>query len=192
MEFTKIWKRSENVSPLATGLALLLATGSGCATLSPAKGEALGQAELSRQAEDYCAGVPAKDREQGLLAYRDSFARATPLVEDAQVGKVKISRTSGESIVLRAAPSITLPWLDRVNSCHVALVQAGRLNPGQSDPFVVPGTRTAIAETYDGYVLSIKATGTDALKDVVARTSTVMAAARNPSSSSLTAQASAD
>jgi hypothetical protein len=187
------WSMKWNVLALA-GLALPTAMAmGGCATLSAAGNDATpSKAELARQAEDFCAGVPAQTRAQGLLAYRDSFAGATPVSEDLQVGKTKISRPRGEMIALRAAPNITLPWLDRVNSCHVALVQAGSLNPAVSDPFVVPGTSVAIVETYAGYALSIKASSDRALKEVVERTGTVMAALREARQPSLTAEASAE
>jgi hypothetical protein len=188
------WSMKWNSLALA-GLATATATAmlGGCASLSAAGGEAASnKVELARLAEDFCAGVPAQTRAQGLLAYRDSFAGATPVSEDLQVGKTKISRPRGEMIALRAAPNITLPWLDRVNSCHVALVQAGSLNPTVSDPFVVPGTSVAIVETYAGYALSIKASSDQALKQVVERTGTIMAAQREARQPSLTAEASAE
>jgi hypothetical protein len=191
------WSMKWNALTLA-GLAMATATTAtmmmgGCASLSAAGNDAtLSKAELARQAEDFCAGVPAQTRAQGLLAYRDSFAGAMPVNEDLQVGKTKISRPRGETIALRAAPNITLPWLDRVNSCHVALVQAGSLNPTGSDPFVVPGTSVAIVETYAGYALSIKASSDQALKEVVERTGTVMASQREARQPSLTAEAFAE
>jgi hypothetical protein len=186
------WSMKWNALALA-GLATAMTMVGGCASLSAAGGEATAsKVELARQAEDFCAGVPAQTRAQGLLAYRDSFAGASPVSEDLQVGKTRISRPRGEMIALRAAPNITLPWLDRVNSCHLALVQSGSLNPTGSDPFVVPGTSVAIVETYAGYALSIKAGSDQALKEVIARTGTVMAALHEARQPALTAEASAE
>jgi hypothetical protein len=189
MKVTTISRLAPKGSALAAGLGLVLA--GGCATFGAGGNDGtMSQAELARRAEDFCAGIPAQTQEQGLLAYRDSFASAAPLSEDTQVGKTKVSHTRGETIALRASPNVTLPWLGRVNSCHVALVQAGRVAPTGSDPFAVPGTTTAIEETYAGYVLSIKGTGDQSVKEVVDRTSTLMAAGRSTREGSLTAEAS--
>jgi hypothetical protein len=193
MKVTTVSRWAPEGRSLAAGLGLGLGLGlaGGCATFGAGGNDGtMSQAELVRRAEDFCAGIPAQTREQGLLAYRDSFASAAPLSEDTQVGKTKVSHTRGETIALRASPNVTLPWLGRVNRCHVALVQAGRVTPTGGDLFAVPGTTTAIEETYAGYVLSITGAGDQAVKEVVDRTHTLMAAGRSTRERSLTAEAS--
>src|SRR5581483_12176380 len=105
------------------GVAAIGALGAtGCATVPTAPAQSSAQI-----AEDACAGVATALREKGLLAFRDHIAGAAPLSEDVTVGKTKISRKRGETVALRAAPEMTVPWLERVNSCHVASTLAGQL-----------------------------------------------------------------
>jgi hypothetical protein len=65
----------------------------------------------------------------GLLAYRDGIVNIAPLQEDTFAGKIKATRTEGAVIALRAMTGISVPWLERVNLCHAALVGSGRCWP---------------------------------------------------------------
>jgi hypothetical protein len=122
-------------------------------------------------ADDLCVGVPAKERELGLLAYRENMVSVTPLNEYRFFGKAKYLQTEGVAIKLRATPGISVPWLERVNGCHVALVASGRLpgTVGPADPFVLPGTTVGASEVYAGFVLSVRGPSYDAVREILQR-----------------------
>jgi hypothetical protein len=48
---------------------------------------------------------------------------------------------------------MSVPWVDRVNRCHVALVASGRRAGKESteDPFLIPGATVSPVEVYGGY-----------------------------------------
>jgi hypothetical protein len=122
-------------------------------------------------ADDICVGVPAKEREMGLLAFRYNIMSVTPLNATRFAGKAKYSQMEGVAIKLRATPGISVPWLERVNGCHVALVASGRLpgNVGPSDPFILPGTTVEASEVYAGFVLSLRGQNYDAAREILQR-----------------------
>lgn len=128
-------------------------------------------AQWAAIADDICVGVPAKEREMGLLAFRENIVSMAPLNEIRFAGKAKYSQTEGVAIRLRATPGISVPWLERVNGCHVALVAAGRLagNVGPADPFILPGTTVVASEVYAGFVLSVRGPNYDAAREILQR-----------------------
>jgi hypothetical protein len=105
------------------------------------------------------------------MAFRDSIVSVTPLNEFRFAGKVKYGHTEGVVIKLRAAPEISVPWLERVNSCHMAMAGSGRLTGYDSalDPFVVSGTTVGATEVYAGYVLSVRGANYDAVQAILQR-----------------------
>jgi hypothetical protein len=128
-------------------------------------------ATAAHGAEDLCAGVPAKERAMGLLAFRDNIVSVTPLNAFRFAGKAKYGHTEGVVIKLRATPELSVPWLERVNSCHMAMAGAGRLAGYDSalDPFILPGTTVAATEVYSGYELSVRGGNYDAIQAILQR-----------------------
>ena len=127
------------------------------------------EAQFAAIEDDICTGVPAKEREMGLLAFRDNIVSISPLNEFKFAGKAKYSHTEGVFIKLRATPGISVPWLERVNGCHVAMAGAGRLAGNEADPFILPGTSVGASEVYAGYVLSVRAANYGAVQDILQR-----------------------
>jgi hypothetical protein len=128
-------------------------------------------ATAAHGAEDICSGVPAKARVMGLLAFRDNIVSVTPLNEFRFAGKAKYGHTEGVVIKLRATPEMSVPWLERVASCHRAMAGAGRLAGYDSaqDPFIVAGTSVGATEVYAGYVLSVRGDKDDAIQAILQR-----------------------
>jgi hypothetical protein len=122
-------------------------------------------------ADDICTGVPARERELGLLAFRDNIVSVTPLNEFHYAGKAKYLRTEGAVIKLRATPGISVPWLERVNECHIAMMGSGRLVGSEAamDPFILKGTSVAATEVYAGYVLSVKGASVEVAREILHR-----------------------
>ena len=163
------------------GASLATLLGAGCAT------EATGVLTASMTPEQYaqlaeqqCAGVPVKEQEKGILAYRDAIAGAQPLKDPYQVGKVKLTRDAGVQISIRAQPSLNAPWLERVATCHMALARSGRITPSASDPFAVPGATVHVEEAYTGYVVQLHVGDAEGAKDVTNRTAVALTTLSGP------------
>lgn len=159
--------------------------GAACSMTAAAYGEtgALGAsgkpsaAQYAAVADDICAGVPARERELGLLAFRDNIVSVAPLNEFHFAGKAKYLRTEGAVIKLRATPGISVPWLERVNGCHIAMAGSGRLagNDAAMDPFILTGTTVVATEVYAGYVLSVKGASVDSVQEILQRSYALVA-----------------
>ena len=147
-------------------------------------------ATAAHGAEDICTGVPAKERAMGLLAFRDGVVSVTPLNEFRFAGKAKYGRTEGVVIKLRAAPDISVPWLQRVNSCHMAMAGAGRLAGYDStvDPFILPGATVGVTEIYAGFVLSVRGANDDAIQTILQRSYALVLAPAGVKTASLEAR----
>jgi hypothetical protein len=126
----------------------------GCASThaSQADGTMPSAAHFAAIADDICIGMPAKERQIGLLAYREDIERVAPLLDEGPYGQIQ-DTNKGAVVRLRATPGMSIPWLERVNRCHVALVGSGRLVDKESaeDPFLVPGASVWAGEVYGGY-----------------------------------------
>jgi hypothetical protein len=138
-------------------------------------------------ADDICTGVPARERELGLLAFRDNIVSVTPLNEFHYAGKAKYLRTEGAVIKLRATPGISVPWLERVNGCHIAMMGAGRLagNEAAKDPFTLQGSSVAASEVYAAYVLSVRGTSVEAVQEILQRSYALVSAPGGTKTASL-------
>ena len=172
---------------LIGGSSAVAAIGCAGSFASGSNGPTPSTAQYAAIADDACAGVPAKEREMGLLAYRDAITSVAPLSEDRLVGKIKVRDTKGAVIGLRATPGISVPWLERVNGCHVALVGSGRLagNDPASDPFLIPGTTVSAAEVYAGYAVSVRGSNKDSAQEISRRTSALLSPPAHPPTASL-------
>ncbi len=161
------------------GLAALLAAG--CATEQTGVLTAsMTPDQYAQLSEQQCTGVPAKEQEQGILAYRDAIAGAQTLKDPYQVGKMKLTRDSGVQIGIRAQPNLTGPWLERVATCHMALARSGRLTPSASNPFAVAGATVHVEEAYTGYIVQLHVGDADAAKEVMSRTSVALTTPNGP------------
>jgi hypothetical protein len=150
----------------------LAATASGCAT--GAEGSPTGAmtpAQAAQVADAQCVGIPAKEQELGILAYRDAIAGAQPLKVAEQVGKVKFTHDRGVSIALRAQPGMSAQWLARVASCHMALAAAGRgvSDASGNDPLLVPGASVRVEEGYTTFTIAVQVPNEAAASDAMSR-----------------------
>jgi hypothetical protein len=171
--------------------------GAACFTTATAYGEAtasgtdgkVSAAQYAAVADDICTGVPSREREMGLLAFRDNIVSVTPLNEFHYAGKAKYLRTEGAVIKLRATPGLSVPWLERVNGCHVALAGSGFLagNDAAMDPFILTGTTVATMEVYAGYVLSVKGASVESIHEILRRSYGLQSTPASPATALLEA-----
>jgi hypothetical protein len=155
-----------------SGCATDSATGPLSATLSPS--------EYARIADSECTGLPTKEQQLGVLAYRDSIAGSQPLKEEYSVGKMKLTHERGVQLAIRAQPSMSVPWLERVATCHMALVRSNALAASDGDPQLVTGATVRVEETFTGYVVSIHVPDADSAAEVMRRTTVAMTAPSGP------------
>jgi len=159
--------------------------GAACSMTAAAHGETAASgtkgkpsaAQYVAVADDICAGVSPREREMGLLAFRDNIVSVAPLNEFHFAGKMKYLRTEGAVIKLRATPGISVPWLERVNGCHIATAEAGHLegNEAAMDPFILKGTTLAATEVYAGYVLSVRGASVESVQEILQRSYALVA-----------------
>jgi len=158
------------------GLVALLAA-TGCATeAGRGLSASLTPDQYAQISMEQCAGVPTKEQELGVMAYRDAVANAQPLKETYQVGKTKFEHARGVQIAVRAQPNITGPWLARVATCHIALARSGRITPSENDPLMVAGATVQVDEAYTGYVVSVHVTDDASAAELMRRTTVALAA----------------
>jgi hypothetical protein len=176
------WK----MTGLALGLGIMAAT-TGCATTS-ATSAPLAAAQGAEDVSGACAGVPSKERELGLLAYREAIGGSAPMHDRVQIGKSMIvDKDVGVRIAVRAQPGLTAPWLARVASCHVALAVANQLETpdAKNDPLLVRGAQVSVEEAYTGFIVSIRGTDAGTVSELNSRTTAMLATPAGP----MTAQA---
>jgi len=162
------------------GLLALLAA-SGCATeTGGGLSASLTPDQYAQSSMEQCAGVPPKEQELGVMAYRDAVGNAQPLKETYLVGKTKFEHARGVQIAVRAQPNITGPWLARVATCHIALARSGRITPSENDPLMVAGATVQVDEAYTGYVVNVRVTDDKSAAEVVRRTTLALTAASGP------------
>ena len=155
---------------------------SGCATdnASGPLSASLSPSEYARIADSQCTGLPTKEQQMGVLAYRDSIAGAQVLKEEYQVGKVKFTHDRGVQLAIRAQPSMSVPWLERVATCHMALARSNALPTSDGDPQLVTGATVRVEETFTGYVVSIHAPDAGSAAEVMRRTTVAMTVPSGP------------
>jgi hypothetical protein len=149
---------------------------SGCAQSVAGQSSSQGLAYAAAPSIGQCKAVASKERELGLLAYRDLVESTQPLREEKAMGKAKVFYDRGVQINLASQPGLSAPWLARVVGCHMALGQAGQVGASNSqlDPLLVPGASAYVTESYTGYVISISAPDAGASTEMRRRASALL------------------
>ena len=165
------------VAMLRVVAVALAATNGGCATdAAGTVGDRLTAAGADVR-EDDCVGIPARERDLGILAYRDAIAGARSLNESTRVGKTEVSHLRGVAIAVRAQPGMSAPWLARVASCHATLASSQSRPSGEggaNDPLLVPGATVRVEESGTTYIVSIRVPDEQAALEVARRTQTLL------------------
>jgi hypothetical protein len=161
---------------------------SGCAHANHgADGTTTSAAQYAAIANDLCMGMPAKERETGLLAYREDIERVVPLLADGPFGGEE-SNPVGAAIRLRATQGMSVPWLDRVNRCQVALVASWHRVGKESteDPFLIPGATVSPVDVYGGYYdLSVRGDNDASAMEILRRSKALLSAPLHQPTASL-------
>src|SRR5664279_5366492 len=168
---------------LMAGVGALTAVAGGCATLpGGSTGAAMTPAQNAQFADQQCAGIPAKERELGILAYRDAIAGSRPLKEKTHVGKYETSHDRGVEIAVRAQPGMSAPWLERVATCHIALATAGRAaaDLNATDPLLVAGATVRVEGAETGFIVSVRVPDEASVSEISRRTQGLLSGPSGP------------
>ena len=79
---------------------------------------------------EQCQGIPVKEQQMGLVAFREAIVSAAPVRELKAAGKARMPMDRGVELAILAQPGLSAPWLTRVASCHIASLRAGRVGSG--------------------------------------------------------------
>jgi hypothetical protein len=139
-------------------------------------------AQAAQIADQECAGIPAKERELGILAYRDSIGGVRPLKEKTRVGKWETTHDRGVEIAVRAQPGMSAPWLERVATCHIALATAGRggASTDATDPLLVAGATVRVEEADTGFIVSVRVPDDASVSEISRRTQALLTGPSGP------------
>jgi hypothetical protein len=174
---------------LMTGIGALVTAAGGCATVpGGSTGAAMTPAQAAQVADQECAGIPAKERELGIMAYRDSIGGVRPLKEKTRVGKWEYSHDRGVEIAVRAQPGMSAPWLERVATCHIALATAGRseATSNGTDPLLVPGATVRVDEADTGFIVSVRVPDDASDSEISRRTQALLSGPSGPATAEAT------
>ena len=132
-----------------------------------------------------CVGLPDLDRDMSPFEHCEDIASVDPLVT-AGSGKASTSRMMGATVVFRAVPGMTAPWLQRVVDCHLARNAAlGHDVPEMPYCPLVPKDVSAhVAETNAGFAVAVRSDDSDAAREVLRRAHALVTAcprAKQPS-----------
>ena len=124
-----------------------------------------------------CAGIPEADRDMSPFEHYADIAGIESLVETTQGSKQATSRTTGVTVTVRAVPGLTTEWLQRIVDCHLARNAAlGHVVPEMPNcPLVPNGVTAQVRSVRGGFAVDIRSDDSDAVAEVRARASRMVA-----------------
>jgi hypothetical protein len=124
-----------------------------------------------------CVGLPDMDRDMSPFEHCADIASVAPLVA-AGSGKASTSRMVGVTIVFRALPGMTAPWLQRVVDCHLARNAAlGHEVPEMPYcPLVPKDVSAQVSETNAGFAVAVRSNDTGSARKILRRSQALVAA----------------
>jgi hypothetical protein len=88
--------------------------------------------------------------------------------EEKLVGKNRITRDAGATIVFRATPGLTVEWLQRIVDCHLARNSAvGHDMPEMAYcPLVPRGAQAKVRSVGDGFAVDVRADDAETAEEI--------------------------
>lgn len=138
-----------------------------------AASQALKDAETST-----CAGLSEEDRDTSPFAHRSDIQSVSQFHDEQMVGKNKVSREAGATIVFRATPGLTAEWLQRIVDCHVARNAAvGHDMPEMAYCPLVPRSAEArVRSVGDGFAVDVWSDNAESAAEIWQRAQQLTAA----------------
>jgi hypothetical protein len=106
-----------------------------------------------------CVELDAADRDVSPFAHGADIRSVSQFREEKLVGKNKVARDVGATVVFRATPGLTSEWLQRIIDCHVARNAAvGHDMPEMAYcPLVPRGAQATVRSVGDGFAVDVRA-----------------------------------
>jgi hypothetical protein len=125
-----------------------------------------------------CVGLSEPDRDMSPFEHCEDIASVDPLNTVSASGKASSSKMIGATVVFRALPGMTAPWLQRVIDCHVARNAAlGHDVPEMPYCPLVPKNVSAhVAETNAGLAVAVRSDDSDSAREVLRRAQALVTA----------------
>jgi hypothetical protein len=121
-------------------------------------------ARALRDAEtNACAGLSEADRDTSPFAFPDDIAWVKENEKELRQNKNFLFRTTGARAFFRAAPGLTVEWLQRIVDCHLARAAAvGHDMPEMNYcPLVLRDVTARVSSTGNGFLIEVQTTGKD-------------------------------
>lgn len=117
-----------------------------------------------------CAGLAAEDRDQSPFELRRDIERVQPLGSAAEV--------VGATVVFKAAPGMTVEWLQRIIDCQVTRhAVLGRAQPdAATSPLAPPGVEAAVAAVAGGFAVTIRSEDPATSREILRRARALLGA----------------
>lgn len=130
-----------------------------------------------------CAGLGEDERTRGPFSSAAEIAAVTPLVVRVQSGKVEHKLRRGAVVVIAAQPGLTVEWIERLASCHMA--HAARRGHDAPDlvwsPLAMDGIDLVVDSAAGGFSLAIETNDEQGGDAVLARAQALLSAGSSPS-----------
>ncbi len=109
--------------------------------------------------------------------HREDIASVEPSYQTVRSGKTETRELHGATVVFRALPGLTAPWLQRVVDCHLARNAAlGHAVPEMPYcPLVPKGVSATVTETRDGFAVTISAKDAETANEILTRSKGLLA-----------------
>lgn len=122
-----------------------------------------------RDAEAHaCAGLRAEERDTSPFVRGTDVQSVRQLREVTIVGKARMIRDSGATVVFRPTPGLTAEWLQRIIACHLARSAAGGHDMPEMPycPLVPRGAQARVRSLGDGFAVDVYADDADTAAEI--------------------------
>lgn len=125
-----------------------------------------------------CTGIDDADRDVSPFAHGADIRSVSQFREEQLVGKNKVTRDAGATIVFRATPGLTVEWLQRIVDCHLARNSAvGHDMPEMAYcPLVPRGAQATVRSVGDGFAVDVRADDAETAAEIWRRAQQVSTA----------------
>ncbi|MEN9578424.1 MAG: hypothetical protein RJA70_1433 [Pseudomonadota bacterium] len=125
-----------------------------------------------------CNGIDETDRDVSPFARSADIRSVSQLREETQVGRNKVARDAGATIVFRATPGLTVEWLQRIVDCHLARNAAVGHDMPEMEycPVVTPGAQAKVRSVGDGFAVDVRADDAESAQEIWRRAQQISSA----------------
>lgn len=115
-----------------------------------------------------CSGIGPSDRDDSPFSHRDDIVGVEPLVSTTTSSRGPTKHVDGASITIRAVPGLTVEYLQRLVSCHLArnASMGFAMDEMSFCPLAVKGASATVASASGAFRVDVRGDGEDAIKEI--------------------------